>query len=85
MKTVKTLILAVRILLSLGIGTAMAQSESASASMPTNFYGVVKVPTWSHQATTHRILAGSVDADSTRSGAHVFPFAGQYGNVANPG
>jgi hypothetical protein len=51
MKTVRTLILAVRILLSLGIGTPMAQSESAS--MHTDFYGMVNMPTRSHQATTH--------------------------------
>jgi hypothetical protein len=82
MKTVKTLILAVRILLSLGIGTAMAQPESAS--MHTDFHRMVNVPTRSHQATTHRILAGSADVDSIRSRPHVFLFAGQCGTVANP-
>src|SRR5580698_11112297 len=50
MKTVKTLILAARTLLSLGIGTPMAQSERAST--PTDLYAAVNVPSQSRQATT---------------------------------
>lgn len=69
--------------MALGIGSAMAQSESAS--MPTGFYGVVHVPTWSHQPAVPRVQAGSSDADAVRSGAHGLLFNGDYGTIANPG
>jgi hypothetical protein len=83
MNTTKTLALAALAALSLGIGSAMAQSEGAS--MPTDFYGVVNAPTEIHKVATTRIQAGSSDANVVRSGAHVLPFSGDYGNLANPG
>jgi hypothetical protein len=80
MKTTTTLILAGRLFMALGVGTAIAQSEiSAGAG---NFID-------GHQAAPMIIKsqdqAGSSDADAVRSGAHVLPFNGDYGNLANPG
>jgi hypothetical protein len=82
MKTAKILILAARILMSLGIGTAMAQSESAS--MPADFYGVVHASTLGRQAAFPRLQAGASDTDAARPGTGL-PFRGDYSAVANPG
>jgi hypothetical protein len=83
MNPTKTLALAALAALSLGIGSAMAQSDGAS--MPTDFYGVVNAPTGIHKVATTRIQAGSSDANAARSRAHVPPFNGDYGDLANPG
>jgi len=80
MNTTKTLALAVLAALSLGIGSAMAQD---GGSMPADFYGVVKTPTGSHKVAAPRVQAGSPDVHAVRSGAHVPPFNGDYGDLAN--
>jgi hypothetical protein len=79
MNTTKILALAA---LSLGIGSAMAQE---GGSMPVDFYGVINAPTGSPEVATPRIQAGSSDANAVRSGAHVLPFNGDHGDLANSG
>jgi hypothetical protein len=82
MNKTTTLALAVLTALSLGIGSAMAQE---GGSMPAEFYGVVNAPTGIHKAATPRIQAGSSDVGAVRSRAHVVPFNGDYGDLANSG
>ena len=82
MNTTKTLTLAALTALSLGIGSAMAQE---GGSMPAEFYGVVNAPTGSNKVATPRIQAGSSDVNVVRSRAHVVPFNGDYGDLANSG
>ena len=53
--------------------------------MPAEFYGVVNAPTWSHKVAMPRIQAGSSDLSVVRSRAHVVPFNGDYGDLANSG
>jgi hypothetical protein len=82
MSTTKTLALAALAALSLGIGSAMAQE---GGSMPADFYGVLNAPAGTHKIIAPCIQAGSPDVDAVRSGAHVLPFNGDYGDLANPG
>jgi hypothetical protein len=82
MNPTKTLALAALAALSLGIGSAMAQD---GGSLSADFYGVVNTPTGTHKAATPRIQAGSPDTNVVRSRAHVPPFNGDYGALANSG
>jgi hypothetical protein len=84
MKAMKPLMLAAFATVSLAAVSAMAQgqnpSEPTNNSWPAN-------PTWSNQAAppnATRVQAGSSDPYGRRSGSHVLPFNGDYGDLANP-
>jgi hypothetical protein len=71
--------------LSLAALPAMAQSPNPSE--PTD-YSYPANPTWSNQTPPpngKRPQAGSSDDFGRRSGSHVLPFNGDYGDLANPG
>ena len=83
MKTTTALIFVAGIFLSLGIGTAMAQGPNPSGGGE---------GAYQHQTASGifdpgagQVPSGSPDARGVRCGAHVVPFRGNYGTLANPG
>ena len=80
MNTMKTFTLAGLAALSLGIGSALAQSQSDSVPID----GVGNMPTWSHQAPTPSVQAGSSDVYWGRSSGAPAS-RGDYSTLANSG
>ena len=81
MKTATTLILVAPMFLSLGMGTAMARGPSGGGE-----------GAYQHQMASRvldpgaeRVQSGSSDVRGVRCDAHVVPFRGNCGTLANPG
>jgi hypothetical protein len=81
MKTTTTLILTAGIFLSLGMGAAMAHGLGPGGRDGAYFQRPA-APNVLYLASG---LVRSGSSDAGRCGAHVVPFRGNYGTLANPG